>query len=91
MNKHEHIECPHELEYCRKCDIVYCLKCSKEWKAQLTYSIYPNTIYSYDIDSSDFFSQEGATIDKIAKDIASTIVSGILENFEWRLIIILSF
>ena len=53
MNKHEHIECPHELEYCRKCDIVYCLKCSKEWKAQLTYSIYPNTIYSYDIDSYD--------------------------------------
>ena len=36
---------------------------------------------SYDIDSSDFFSQQGATIDKIAKDIASTIVTGILENF----------
>jgi len=35
----------------------------------------------YDIDSADFFSQEGATIDKIAKDIASTIVTGILENF----------
>lgn len=36
---------------------------------------------TYDIDSSDFFSQEGATMDKIAKDIASTIVTGILENF----------
>ncbi len=36
---------------------------------------------SYDIDSTDFFSQESATIDKISKDIASTIVTGILENF----------
>ncbi len=35
----------------------------------------------YDIDNADFFTQETATIGKIAEDIASTIVSGILENF----------
>lgn len=36
---------------------------------------------TYDIDSSDFFSQEGKSLEKIAKEIASSIVSGILENF----------
>ncbi len=47
--------------------------------------IYKNTNLrfsdNYDIDSSDFFSQETATLNKISKDIARTIVSGILENF----------
>jgi len=36
---------------------------------------------TYDIDSSDFFSQEGKSLEKIAKEIASSIVTGILENF----------
>lgn len=25
--------CKHELEYCGHCDVVYCKKCSKEWKS----------------------------------------------------------
>lgn len=28
---HEHKECKHELKYCKKCDMVYCEKCKKEW------------------------------------------------------------
>jgi len=37
---HEHIEpkdCEHELQYCKKCDVVYCEKCKKEWKAETVY------------------------------------------------------
>lgn len=31
---HNHTEpqiCQHELKYCKKCDVVYCEKCQKEW------------------------------------------------------------
>lgn len=31
MNYHEHIECDHEVAYCKKCKLVYCKKCGKEW------------------------------------------------------------
>ena len=31
MSKHEHKECDHKLRICEKCDVVYCLKWSKEW------------------------------------------------------------
>ena len=30
--KHEHkAECEHEISYCKKCDVVECKKCGKEW------------------------------------------------------------
>lgn len=33
MNKkHEHKECEHtNLNYCSKCDVVYCVDCDREW------------------------------------------------------------
>lgn len=31
-NKHDHSKCNHNLKYCEHCDIVYCTKCSEEWK-----------------------------------------------------------
>jgi hypothetical protein len=52
---HDHIEpkdCNHELQYCKKCDVVYCEVCGKEWKIETvyiyqgittTYPPYPNT------------------------------------------------
>lgn len=38
--KHDHHECEHKLQHCEKCDIIYCLKCSKEWvlKVDFDYS-----------------------------------------------------
>lgn len=46
---HEHNECEHELKYCKKCDVVYCEKCGREWNT-FRYNItspftvtYPNT------------------------------------------------
>lgn len=34
------IKCEHELKHCEQCDIVYCTKCNKEWKAGVeTYKI----------------------------------------------------
>ena len=38
---HEHNECKHEeLKYCPICDVVWCVKCHKEWK-QYVYTYYP--------------------------------------------------
>lgn len=48
---HEHIEpkdCEHEFKYCKKCDVVYCDKCQKEWKAQEAVYIYNGTLTTYD-------------------------------------------
>jgi hypothetical protein len=57
---HEHTEpkdCKHELKYCKKCDTVYCEKCSKEWKNNIlswsyttpTTSVFPTTYPPYTI------------------------------------------
>jgi hypothetical protein len=34
MGKHDHKEekCEHELKHCTVCDVVYCVKCGKEWE-----------------------------------------------------------
>jgi hypothetical protein len=29
---HDHHECDHNLKYCKQCRVVYCTKCSKEWR-----------------------------------------------------------
>lgn len=34
MGNHEHIDCEHELAYCRECKVVYCKKCKEEWKSK---------------------------------------------------------
>ena len=35
---HEHEECEHELKYCSHCDVVYCVKCEREWgKEKIVY------------------------------------------------------
>lgn len=38
VNKHEHREetCDHDVRYCKHCDVCYCTKCQKEWKAPTT-------------------------------------------------------
>ena len=28
---HEHNECEHDLKFCKKCNVVYCTKCKREW------------------------------------------------------------
>ena len=44
---HEHKEqvCEHSrIEWCKICDITYCMNCAKEWKQQVYYWTYtPNT------------------------------------------------
>jgi hypothetical protein len=39
---HEHIQCEHEIKYCKVCDVCYCEKCSKQWHSYniTTYSPY---------------------------------------------------
>ena len=32
---HEHKECKHKIEYCKKCRVAYCTKCKKEWSGSL--------------------------------------------------------
>lgn len=31
-HKHDHDECEHKnLKYCKKCDVIYCVNCDREW------------------------------------------------------------
>lgn len=32
MNHNHHCHCEHKLKFCSHCDLVYCEKCSAEWK-----------------------------------------------------------
>lgn len=50
MNKHEHgySGCNHELKYCSHCDVVYCIKCGKEWGYYYFNPYYPYIVtYKY--------------------------------------------
>lgn len=41
---HEHIQCEHEIKYCRVCDVCYCEKCKKQWYSyNITYTPYTTT------------------------------------------------
>ena len=40
MSQHTHESCEHELKYCKKCAVVYCDKCKKEWNDHIP-SYYP--------------------------------------------------
>jgi hypothetical protein len=31
MSRHNHSHCLHDLKYCEHCDVVYCVKCDREW------------------------------------------------------------
>lgn len=45
MNRHEHLECEHkDLAYCKRCRIVYCKDCNKEWQEY--------TAFTYTIDTT---------------------------------------
>ena len=37
---HKHDHCDHQLRYCTRCDVVYCLKCDREWGGHTHWS-YP--------------------------------------------------
>jgi hypothetical protein len=40
-----HTHCDHDLKYCKTCDVPYCTKCGREWKAHTF--ITPYTIPQY--------------------------------------------
>lgn len=42
-NLHVHVECDHQIKFCKKCDVVWCGECSKEWShgATTTVSSHP--------------------------------------------------
>lgn len=53
MNKHDHEPkhqccCEHErVKFCKKCQVVHCLDCGREWKYEpCTLNHYPNWWYS---------------------------------------------
>ena len=49
-NMHDHCECEHELKYCKKCDVVYCQKCGREWGKWKPWDPnYTTTVYRYTI------------------------------------------
>lgn len=48
---HIHNHCSHALQYCEVCDVVYCLKCNKEWATRSLY-IYGYPAYPYTYDST---------------------------------------
>ena len=50
MNHHDHHDCDHEVKYCKKCDVAYCVKCGKEWIVQ---SIWYYPPYTYTWGTSD--------------------------------------
>ena len=66
MSKHEHTECDHELEYCQKCDVVYCAKCDREWFSfRATWNTYPitgTTWYGYGTGDSIKYLGETITV-----------------------------
>ena len=43
IHNHNHDHCKHVLEYCEKCDVVYCTKCYKEWSQYNWTWTYPNS------------------------------------------------
>ena len=47
-NQHEHLECEHEVKYCKKCDVAYCVKCGREWTGSKEYYPYYWPIYPYE-------------------------------------------
>jgi hypothetical protein len=46
MHNHAGCSCDHTLKHCVCCDVVYCVKCSKEWK-RITYDYFPNYKWNY--------------------------------------------
>ena len=40
MNRHTHSHCLHDLKYCDHCDVVYCIKCEREWGGYGGYTWY---------------------------------------------------
>ena len=48
--KHEHKECEHkEIKYCRKCDVVYCFSCTKEWVVSTVGGTFVYTAPSFEV------------------------------------------
>lgn len=47
---HDHCRCEESLGLCKRCNVVFCAKCSKEWGAECTRAhqdywwVYPNAI-----------------------------------------------
>jgi len=42
MSHHEHHGCEHSVAYCKRCDVVYCRLCNREWGgASYWYTTYP--------------------------------------------------
>lgn len=44
---HEHNECEHDLKHCRKCDVIYCVKCKREWGGHNHYYYWPYYDWPY--------------------------------------------
>ena len=59
---HHHCKCEHtKVAYCKKCQLVYCLDCKKEWKENWTYTYqwyYPNVCTGIPIDTTSWCSEK---------------------------------
>ena len=48
-HNHENCTCVHEFKYCLVCDVVYCVRCKREWNSYSRYWYTPWSItYSND-------------------------------------------
>jgi hypothetical protein len=45
MDRHEHKECEHKLDYCKVCRVAYCKLCGKQWYEYVYYPYY-QTVWS---------------------------------------------
>ena len=65
---HEHPECDHDLEYCSKCDVVYCTKCKREWGGH-NHNWYPYTW------TGPIWTSDGAYCNHVGANMATVTVS----------------
>jgi len=43
---HSHCGCKHNLRHCEHCDVVYCVRCGKEWCINYITTSYPCYTYT---------------------------------------------
>ncbi len=55
MSHHEHHGCEHSVAYCKRCDVVYCKLCNREWGGTSYWYIpryYPTTTTPFYINTT---------------------------------------
>ena len=51
MAKHDHHDCDHAIQLCKKCDEIYCTNCSAEWRKEPRWVVTSGTTTVRDYDN----------------------------------------